>query len=290
VAVIERRENLETTTAPTEIVRCRLAGGREFTLLCKYAATPDGHRRGVTYESDVYRQVLMPLRASTPRFFGAHIDSVTGDTRLFIEYLKDMQRVTWREEPDAYTWGIRWIARFHARAEAFLRGNSLPFLLRLDAAYYGRWMERAAVFVDAAAGRYRWFPMLFERFQEFGPSMLTRRPTVVHGMYFSKNVVCQGPTVRPIDWEAAGAGAGELDLATVTTGWPARVMTQAEQDYSRARWPDGGPADFPLVLAAARIHLGIRWLVESPESRTDREEAGICRILRAAGERLGWIS
>lgn len=58
-------------------------------------------------------------------------------------------------------------------------------------------------------------------------------------MYFSKNVVCQGPTVRPIDWEAAGAGAGELDLATVTTGWPARVTTQAEQDYCRARWPDG---------------------------------------------------
>lgn len=157
LAVIERRENLETTTAPTEIVRCRLAGGREFTLLCKYAAAPEGHRRGVAYESDVYRQVLMPLGASTPRFFGAHIDSVTGDTLLFIENLEDLQRVTWREEPDAYTWGIRWIARFHARAEAFLRGNSLPFLLHLDTAYYARWVERAAVLVDAA-GRYRWFP------------------------------------------------------------------------------------------------------------------------------------
>ncbi len=295
LAVIQRRWNRDTTTAPTEIVRCRLADGRELTFLCKYSAgrgrdpEPDGHRGGVAYEAEVYRQVLVPLGASTPTFYGAHVDPATGDTWLIIEYIEDVVRLTWLEEPDGLNLGFRWMGRFHAAAEAYLRRTPLPFLLRLDTPYYLGWLSQAAEFAERAARLYPWFPGLLERFREVGLPLLSARPTLVHGMCYSKNLVARGREIRPIDWEAAGWGAGELDLATLSAGWPDRVVAEGEQVYREARWPAGHPDDFPRVADAARVFLGLRWLVESPESRTHKSGAGVYRYLRAAGIRTGLV-
>src|SRR5690242_18257539 len=78
VTVVERGPNGYQATFPSEIVRCRLGDDRELRLFCKYAGGPGdpghGHRGGVAYEAQVYRDVLRPLRAPTARCFGAVAD------------------------------------------------------------------------------------------------------------------------------------------------------------------------------------------------------------------------
>src|SRR5260370_39726713 len=81
-AVLKREPNRCARTFPSEIVTCRMADGSEQRLFCKYSDGQDngdfGHRGGVAYEAEVYRQVLQPLQTSTPRFYCCQKSSTTG--------------------------------------------------------------------------------------------------------------------------------------------------------------------------------------------------------------------
>jgi len=63
-----------------------------------------------------------------------------------------------------------------------------------------------------------------------------------------------------VDWETAAIAPGEIDLATLTEGWPPEVSRQFEAEYQRARWPGGSPAGFQRNLDVARVYMQLRWL------------------------------
>ena len=72
--VLDRRPNAYVATFPAEIVTCRLADKQVVRLFCKHESGASdgshGHRLGVAYEAEVYRQLLARAGVSTPRFYG----------------------------------------------------------------------------------------------------------------------------------------------------------------------------------------------------------------------------
>ncbi len=71
-AIIKRTPLVYATTAPMEVVTCRLDGGRELEIACKYGEagrySGHGHWGGVAYEAAVYQNFLK--KSSAPAFYG----------------------------------------------------------------------------------------------------------------------------------------------------------------------------------------------------------------------------
>jgi hypothetical protein len=90
--------------------------------------------------------------------------------------------------------------------------------------------------------------------------------------------------------DAAAVSAGEIDLAALTEEWPERIVGECEQEYKRARWPRGAPADFGRTLCAARLYLFLRWLADHPSWINVKGSFRYFEQLRSAGERWGLIA
>jgi Phosphotransferase enzyme family len=293
LAVLERKPNLYASTFPSEIVTCRFDDGRERRLLCKYAAGRShhahGHRGGVVYEAEVYSHVLQPLQASTPTFYGAHTDSTAGETWLILEYLDKSVRLSKTPESATMELAARWIGRFHAANKARLAGAPMSFLNRYDAEYYLGWVRRTSLFAGHLHRQFSWLAALCERSERFVAPLLAPPPTVIHGEYYPKNILFRRGRISPVDWESAAVAAGEIDLASLTEGWPAEIVQKCELEYQRARWPEGSPIDFEQTLGAARLYLLFRWLGDRPDWTTHESSLWLFEQLHSTGEQLGLI-
>ena len=293
LTVLRREPNVYESTFPSEVVTCRLADGSWRRLFCKYSADLDnsdhGHRGGVAYEAEVYRQVLRPSRALTPRFYGTYTDDARSGTWLVLEYLDGGHDLVETPEPEAELLAARWIGRFHAAQEGHAVSAPVAFLNRCDAAYYSGWARRAAAVVRPWHGRYPWVGTLCERFEGMLDLLSASPLTVIHGEYYPLNILVRGSVVYPVDWESAAVGAGEIDLASLTEGWPEEGARRIAQEYQRARWPDGPPAEFEQRLAMSRLYLSFRWLADGPEPVCGESVAWYLRRLRSAGKRCGLI-
>jgi hypothetical protein len=289
VAVLARSSNVYSSTAPSEIVRCRLGDERELTLLCKYSlgarGNSFGHRGGGPYEAMVYRNVLEPLEASAPVLHGVRVDPTTQSTWLVLEYVDGFSRGMSR---DSMFLAAVWAAAFHRAAEALQ--PCLTELTVYDRSYYSGWAARTEEFAGAASKRRPWLATVCARFNEQGPDLLGAQPTVIHGEYYPHNVLSlHHREIHPVDWESAAQAAGEIDLASLTEGWPAAYASRCESLYQQVRWPGGTPYDFGRALAAARIYLALRWLGESPAQTRSRLSRPYFEQLQRQGEELQWL-
>jgi hypothetical protein len=290
--VLDRQPNIYEGTFPTEIVTCRLEDGSERQLLCKYGSNHwdnvYGHKGGGPYEAQVYRQVLQPLRVATPKFYGALADADGDRTFLVFEYLDGGVWVNKTPEPAAMGLAARWIGQFHALGQGCLTG-SRSFLRFYDTAYYSGWACRTSLYAGHLHERFPWLAKLCERSEEFAALLLAPSATIIHGEYYPENVLFHDGAIFPVDWESAAIAAGEIDLASLTEGWPIKAVTECTLEYQRARWPEGTPPDFERALAAAQLYLHLRWLGDRPEWTTDRTWRWRFGRLRTIGEQLGMI-
>jgi hypothetical protein len=276
VTLLERRPNPWGGTFPAEIVTCRVDNRGDIRLFCKYEtggrAESHGHRGGVTYERQVYRDLLQPLSLTVPHFYGSCEDRCAGWSWLVLEYLDDSLPVNKVREPDAVIRAADWVGTFHAVMEQRMQCAVLPFLFRYDAAYYGGWAERTVQRCRRHAVEADWLALACRNFTE-AVDLLVREPlTILHGEYYPKNIRWQSGVIRPVDWESVAVGAGEIDLASLTEYWPEELAKQCERAYSQARWPQCAPARFQRRLDLARLYLQFRWLGAS-ESWPVREGA-----------------
>lgn len=286
-----REPSFYTTSFPCEIVRCWFDHGRKLTLFCKYETKdgedPYGQRGGVPYEVKVYRHVLQPSEASTPTFYGAYSDREAGRTWLVLEYLT-RSRAVGKASLEAIRAAARWIGRFQTVHAARAR-SSTRFLTVYDAAYYQGWARRTAQFAAPLLQQFPWLRPLCERWEEAAVALAAWQPTIIHGEYYPHNILLQRGRIRPVDWETAAIGAGEIDLATLTEGWSRDVASRCERAYQRARWPDGPPSDFQRVLDLARVYVQFRWLGEQPDWTAEKGSVERFSILRRVSKRLGLI-
>jgi hypothetical protein len=288
LTVIDRRMHGRASTFPLEIVSCRLNGGEIFEVVCKYSSGRDnschGHRGGVQYEGDVYRQLMARSSACVPRFLGVYQTPDSQWTWLVMEHLD--KAVISGEMKDGLVLAGQWLGRFHAAYEG--RGGELQGLRVYDAAYYRGWAERTREFTRPYARVLPWLPELCHHFQEIVPALLERPATMIHGEFYSKNVLIQDGVVFPVDWEAAAVASGELDLASVIEKWPTEMAERCKRAYEQARWPGGPPADFETVLEMARLYWLFRWLGDT-KRRTEKRLAKRVRLLRSAARHWGLL-
>jgi hypothetical protein len=290
--ISERTPNEYASWHPSEIVACRTGEGELRRVLCKYgptgAGTSHGHRGGVDYEGEVYRHVLAARRLGTPRLWGVHHDPEQGVSCLVIEYIE--HALPLRAHAELMDAAAMWIGRFHAAFERRLSAPPLGFLIRYERDYFSGWPTRADEFARALGKRPpRWWSQLLERFDECSQILLDAPFAVIHGECYPENLLCSQERIRPVDWQSAAIGPGEVDLAALIEGWSDESAQGCVERYCAARWPGGAPAGFPRVLDAARVYLALRWLGDKPAMTAREWNPQHLGHLGRAARRLGLI-
>jgi Phosphotransferase enzyme family len=295
LVVLERSPNVFTSTFASEIVRFRVADGAERRVLCKYDAIVSPHRGqhrgGVGYEGAVYRDILAPLRATAPMFYGLYEDAA-GQAWLVVEYVADGMRLPKTAGCERHmTAAARWIGEFHAAAEEQYQSAASRSLRRYDAAYYRGWANRTWSYTGRERTRFPWLRALCACYNDVVPAMAAQPTSVIHGEYYPENILIRTDSgvVCPVDWEATAIGAGEVDVASLVDGWPEHVVQECGSTYQQARWPGGAPEGFQERMRVAQLYWLFRWMGDRPHWTTS--EAARCRFeqLRSIGEQLGVI-
>jgi len=290
VTILAREENVHTSTWPSEIVDCEVEGAGELRLLLKHgpreARNAHGRAVGPAYEATVYETLLAPAGLAHP-FVGAARPAGSNTTCLVLQYLDSgWWRLNRVEDPRAILRVAAWVGAFHAGAAA--RVGELAGALNLyDAEFYEGWARRACRYLPDLANRYQWLEPVCRRFTRLGAQLASGPLTIVHGEFYPENVLVHDDAIRPLDWEWAGLGAGEIDLASLTEGWSPELTAASVRVYAYARWPGGAPDDFAWRLDVARIYLHLRWLGDRTDRTAAPELAGRLADLEVVASRLG---
>ena len=302
LAIVRRQPNTYASTANSEIVTCELEDGSRLQLFCKYSGgtghNAHGHRGGVAYEAQVYRRLLRKLPLSTLQLYGVHVDRARGETWLILEYLEDalsLSEVPWSgcgpetSRPAALFQAARWLGQFHSIGEASLKGHSVRFLHTYDAEYYLSWARRTSQFAHPLFHRFPWLAVLCQELDESVLQILDTPKVAVHGEYYPKNILFRSGTIFPVDWESAAYAVGEVDLASLTDGWPPVIARDCVTEYIDARWPDGEPGGFECRYVAAQLYWCLRWLGDQQDWTLHESMLPYFERLRSLAERLGLI-
>jgi hypothetical protein len=189
-------------------------------------------------EIEAYRTILRGSGLGTPQLAAA------ADGLLLLEKVEG--RALWQiGEIDVWQDVASWAADAHGR---LVRHVDSAFLLRYDAPWYAMWLERARALVGPLPPVEQVHGVAVER-------LLAEPATVIHGEFYPSNVLVSGARVCPVDWEMVAAGPGVVDLAALVTGWDEETAGLIVAAYGNVQ------AD---VMAAARLHLALRWLGWSP--------------------------
>ena len=287
LTVISRQPNIYCSTFPSEIVTCRLGDRQKIRVLCKYSAEVDnesyGTRRGIEYETDVYRQLLQTLDLSCPTFYGAYREPANNRTGLVLEYLADSVRLIHSSDIGTVLEAAAWIGRFHALCSTRISSPALSFLNSYDPEYYRGWARRTLNMEQQSGLAPRWLETVCSRFDEVIEMLCEAPSTIIHGEYYPKNILLHDGLIYPVDWESTAIASGEIDLATLTEGWAPDDIERLELEYQQARWPQGSPYDFHRVLVAARIYIQFRWLGD-PRARLKEYNHYLDALHTYAGE------
>ena len=277
---VERRPYAYRTSFPLEELRVELVGEGPLTLLFKQldweALEPEAQVAKPRFLHDperepaVYANLLPQAPPGPARYFGAIAEP---DRHwLFLE------RVEGRElfqvgERELWEEAARWLARFHVAMVPDLgRHRQEGRLVDHEAAFYGRWMERAREFATDPKP-VEW---LAARHEQVIETLLAQPRTVLHGEFYASNVLVSDQRVAPVDWELAAAGPGLTDLAALASGWP-----QADREAIVAAY--AGEAGVPSFTSRdfdfARLQVAIQWLGWAPPEWEPPE-----------GQRHDWLS
>ncbi len=292
ITISSRESNVYQSTSPCEIVTCRLTDGKILKLLCKYSTARDddsfGHRRGIAYEGEVYRRILMSSQLTIPVYYGTYMEEMDGRTWLVTEYLHDGCRISNSTEHDALSLAAEWIGKLHAAQEVHDRGDEKAFLSVYNADYYSGWLDRAAQNTKHLQKNFPWLGALVSRFEECITVLTHLSQTVIHGEYYPSNILIRNRSVYPVDWESAAIGPGEIDLAAVTEGWPEDITQECKRIYRSIRWPGAMDQDFDRHVDAASIYLCLRWLGDA-DVTTDEDSQWHLEHLYSTSLRFGLL-
>ena len=295
VDIVDCKANINTSRFESRIVTCRMRDDLHLRLLCKYHDIESytdyghGHRGGVLYEADVYRDILEPLPITTPPFFGRYFDPERKRGLLVIGYLDDALRINKSADPKGIVKAAHWIGRFHALNEQRVSEFDQSSLIRYDAEFYVGWALRTGAYAKDLHKNYPWLRSLCEAFVELVPRFAQRPRTIIHGEYVVKNVLLSDGVVYPVDWESAAIGQGEIDLAMLTDGWPEDVVDECKTAYREARWPDGSNTLCAEALEIAVIYTQLRWMGDWPQTTCDKAQQFRFERMRQAAERMQLI-
>ena len=265
-ALVSVEKNVHASTHSSKIITLIDTDNRKLRLFCKYGEPSSddwlahGHRGGVSYEAAVYQKVLDPLKVTVPDFYGAFHHAACNEHYLATEHLENALAVSRWRDPLAMPKAARWLGTFHAMVEDKAVDKELRFLNAYDREYYIGWSRRTQRFCTSRKLGNSWLTALRDRYETFVDALLSAEKTIIHGEYYPKNVLFQRGVVRPVDWESAAVGAGEIDLASLVHLWPSEVMFRCAEEYSHARWDRPPSEELFEILMAGQLYWRFRWL------------------------------
>jgi thiamine kinase-like enzyme len=290
VRVQSRDLNSYSSTFPTEVVTCTISGAAPIRLFCKHFRSNAGRHPRKTadpfYEIKVYRHVLSAVPLSVPQYLGAWTDDESGNGLLVIENLEESRRVTKTDDQrSAFIGAARWIGEFHKYCASILGRPNLDFLTSPDADFYVERANQLTVNFESQPKTCAWLRLLSDRFEEVLHLVRDSVPTIIHGEYYSQNILVRHNLVYPVDWETARIGMGELDLAMLLEGWSDAMVNRCVRAYHAARGDASDESAVRRRLCVARIFVNVYWLSsfsDAPPWRLDHlrhsaQELGILR-------------
>jgi thiamine kinase-like enzyme len=205
-----------------------------------------------------------------PAYYGSFQDD-DGQTWLVLEYLEAGVPIEIAPDPtQAIASAAQWMARFHVDQQRRLETGVPSWLDRLDADHYRKCALQTAEFAADLRAELPWLRVACQRFErEFVELLAVQPTTIIHGDYFTDNILFQNGTIYAIDWEWSALGPGYVDIARLTEQWPSDLASRWEFVYGQTRWPEGLPPDYNLMLKAVRVYLCFRYLAIAPDRIRD---------------------
>lgn len=263
---IDIRPNAYESRSRSRLITVEMADLPPLDIFCKAGpgATLNavGDPSEIDYEAYVYEQIIGPWCVPSPTFYGRIEGERSGLSYLLISWLDGFQRINKAPQPRSILTAARWLGAVH-RGDAEATRQLPPGLNLYDVHMFDRWMSNALAFhpMGGPGGVMRYGNVLVE--------LAAAEPTLVHDDCYPENALIRGDAVQAIDWEWAGWGAGEIDLAALTEGWGDELGRACTDAYAATRWPNGAPYDFALMVVRARLYLATRWLGGRPDRSED---------------------
>ena len=211
-------------------------------------------------EVEVYGAVLPGAGLGTARCLAA--GEAEGEPWLLLERVPGT--VLWQVgEIDAWCDVARWAARLQTAA---LDVTGAPRLLHYDRSYFERWPDRVRHHLGSGDGAARrQLDRVLARYAEVVDALVALPTRFVHGELYASNVVVDSASSRvcAVDWEMAGVGPAELDLAALVAGdWDESQRSSLLGAYHGALPPERRRtlADLRTDVTRCRLHLCLQWL------------------------------
>ena len=260
-----RRPSPYASSHRLEELDVELPDGTQLALVLKSAAIEE-HARDAkpaflvdpAREQRVYEELLPTVGDAAPRFYALL------DGAILLERI-DGAPLTEVGEWDIWEKAVRRIADIHER----LPGPGAVPVVRCDAAFFGRWLERARTF---AGEDVRPLGTPHARAVE---RLLELPQTVIHGELYASNVIVGGDRICVVDWETAALGPEVVDVAAITSGsWSDSERERLALTYFEARRSgDRTASEFLDDVTCARLHLAVQWLGWSDSWKPPPEQA-----------------
>ena len=266
VEVIFRSPFKGSSTFPAEIIKCKLPDGNVITLFGKYLAglgpNNHGHRGGVEYEIKIYDEVLRALPLPKAGFWGKCHFIENNETLLLMDFLEGSISLKGHPDINVYLNAAAWIANMHA----FFESNVPSFVKVYDQAYYFVWLKRMEN-EPAVLSAQPWLADVINYFRDNVDILLEAPQTLIHGEYYSKNILLREGVIYPVDWESAAFAPGEIDLASIIEARKDDVVARITESYIQARFKNDvfDKASFEKRLLMARLYLHFRFFFPKKE-------------------------
>jgi hypothetical protein len=281
VTNLERRRAPYYSSFGLEELDIRLDDGANIALMFKQHG-PDGileearaAKPAFLYnpvrELAVYRDILAGASLGTPACYGVSVRPEIERYWLFLERISGT-RLNQIGRFSRWKGAARWLAVLHTRfAPCQAPPNSLEHVITYDRAFFAQWLPRALELANRSGeqDRCRKLEWLAKRYEPVVTRLTNLPRTFIHGEFYPSNVLIDEgngePKVSVIDWEMAGWGPGEIDVAALTSGnWSPERRRALEREYYQTAIDLGRllPAfdEFVTLLDYGRLHVAVQWL------------------------------
>jgi aminoglycoside phosphotransferase (APT) family kinase protein len=280
-ATVTRRPSLYATSYRLEEIEARCPGEPTRHFMAKHlgreAMTEAGRRArpqsldSTGRELAVYRDILSGTDLATPALIGGWADTHRGAL-----VLEQVRGVPLAEIGDFSTWeaAARWLARMHMTFAAPLSGMD-PSWKHSSLVHYDREQLRVTGLrglghaVEQRLGSARTRVAMAEAHERALSALATTGGTLVHGDFYPSNIVVAVDRIAVVDWELAGWGAAELDLAALIAGaWGYEQRRALTRVYHQAASERGSTVTFAALMqrvSLAAIVVALRWIGAAPD-------------------------
>jgi aminoglycoside phosphotransferase (APT) family kinase protein len=284
VVRVKQGANLYASRHRSGIAICDFATAESISVFWKSgaAASDEGAGRlgSVGNEIDAYRALHHIGDAPAPILIGG--DSEQSDALLVSEYLASAHRVQKSPRRGALAEAAARIGAFHERS-GDLGAASLD---RYDAGTFTHWAERSRLALPDVS----WLGSVATSFPARAAALQETSESMIHGEFYPDNVLIAGNQIAAVDWEWAGVGMGEIDLAALTEGWwDEPTVSDCAESYASRRGIDPCDRLFQERLAAARLYLHFRWLGGHSRRSHDEEVFERLELVQALAGTLGLL-